>query len=352
MTPFQKLFIRLYRYFAVSVLAAVLVSAGCYFFLLLLYSVNTGWGAPVILTKSSPRIAGMTAEVLRAQQMVDMLDMQMHGNQAEAGLLERQRDSLEDLIGRFDQSLVHQKALDAGMTRRLAGLSREKRQVNERSAEVVRGNRALERAIDQELRAGLITAEAAARSRAQIVAAEVSLNNGRLSAASVDYQAADLANGVATLDGGAVSTKALENVARLAALRSDLAQIDLKLGQSRRELAVKQEERAKLAAFLATLTHSPYYRAAASPRQARAFAFVPYDNREAAMAGAPVYSCWLQVLLCTRVGEVQAVTHDEEKLRHPVFPTDVRGFLVDLELTDEAAAREKVIFFGRKPLFI
>ena len=42
----------------------------------------------------------------------------------------------------------------------------------------------------------------------------------------------------------------------------------------------------------------------------------------------------------------------EEKGRHPVFQRDIRGFLVDLELTDEAAAKERVLFFGGRPLIL
>jgi len=355
MTIFQKIFISLYRGFAVIILSAVLISAFLYFFLLIFFGINSSWGAPVIITKSSPRIAQMTSQILQAEQMVEKLNIEIKTSQEEVLLMQRQHGEMEKLAQRFEISMEEQKKVDEGMSKKLSQLSKEKNNADALLAQAARENRALRQQLEKELKAGLLTREAAARAKAQMVAAEASLqaalSGGRASTATMQYQATNLGNEVATLDGDSSSTKALENLARLTQLRTEIGQIELKMNRAKRELAVKQQEMEKLQNLLKTLAHSPYHRAATSDHQSHTFAFVPYDNQHWAKKGTPVYACILKVVWCSKVGSIAAVTADEERLRHPVFPSDVRGFLVDLNLENISSAKEKVLFFGNKPLF-
>jgi len=355
MTIFQKLFIHLYRGFAVVILGVVLLSAFSYFFLLIFFAANTTWGAPVILTKSSPRIAQMASQVLQAEQMVEKLNIEIKTSQEELLLMQRQYSEMDQLAQRFEASIEQQKKVDEGMSKQLSRLSNEKNNADDLMRRAVRENRALRQQLEKELKAGLLTREAAARTNAQLAATEASLQaaltGGRANTVTMQYQATNLGNEVATLEGESSSTKALENLARLTQLRTEIGQIELKMNRAKRELVVKQQEMEKLQGLLKTLAHSPYHRAATSDHQSHTFAFVPYDNQHLATPDTPVYACILKVVWCSQVGRIAAVTDDEERLRHPVFPSDVRGFLIDLNLDNVSSAKEKVLFFGNKPLF-
>jgi len=355
MTVFQKLFISLYRGLAVVILAAVLLSAFSYFFLLIFFGINSTWGAPVILTKSSPRIAQMTSQVLQAEQMVEKLNIEIKTSQEEVLLMQRQHDEMGRLAERFEISMEQQKKIDESMSQKLSQLSKEKSNADGLMVQAVRENRLLRQQLDKELQAGLITRQAAAQTKAQLAASEASLqaalSGGRAGTATMQYQATNLGNEVATLDGESSSTKALENLARLTQLHTERGQIEIRMNRAKRELGVKQQEMEKLQNLLKALAHSPYHRAATSDHQSHTFAFIPYDNQHWAKTDTSVYACILKVVWCSKVGRVTAVTDDEERLRHPVFPSDVRGFLVDLELDSLSSAKEKVLFFGGKPLF-
>jgi hypothetical protein len=79
-------------------------------------------------------------------------------------------------------------------------------------------------------------------------------------------------------------------------------------------------------------------------------ALVPYDNQAVANQGAPVYDCYLSIVLCRQVGVLKATFVGEQHTTHPIFKTDLRGFLVQLELTDPDSAKSKTLFVGSKPL--
>jgi len=352
MTSFQKFFVKSYRWLAVLILGAVLLAAACYFGMVLIYGVNKSWGAPFILSKSSPRIVSMTAEVFRARQALDTLKLGLSSTAQARTALVTQKEWLTDLIARYENSLQAQKRVDQALTGKLDRLASEKRGVDSKTAEVVKANRVLAESIDKELKAGLITEEAAARARSQIVSTEAALNTGLIGTASLENQVSELTYGIRTIDGAATSPKALESLARLNVLKRELTEVDLKLTSLDAETTVKTTERKELETFLEKLTSSPYYLAAYGAQSVHQFAFVPYENEDSVEVGAPVYSCFLEVLLCSKVGVVKAVTQDEEKGHHPVFQRDIRGFLVDLELTDKDAAKERVLFFGGRPLFL
>jgi hypothetical protein len=58
----------------------------------------------------------------------------------------------------------------------------------------------------------------------------------------------------------------------------------------------------------------------------------------------------LKVLLCRNVGTIKHVFTSEEHGSHPIFRTDLRGFLVQLDLDNQEAAKSKTLFVNRKPL--
>jgi hypothetical protein len=98
-----------------------------------------------------------------------------------------------------------------------------------------------------------------------------------------------------------------------------------------------------------TLEESPMLRAT----QAKlALAFVPYDNEDRVVEGAPVYACSLGVLFCRKVGRIQGYWDGEVKQPHPVYGRELRGQLAELVLEDPSFAKYAVLHVNRAPLLL
>jgi hypothetical protein len=58
------------------------------------------------------------------------------------------------------------------------------------------------------------------------------------------------------------------------------------------------------------------------------------------------------MLACREVGRVKKVFTGEQHGTHPIFRTDLRGFLIQLDLQNPESAKSKVLFLNRKTLLI
>jgi len=106
----------------------------------------------------------------------------------------------------------------------------------------------------------------------------------------------------------------------------------------------------RLKEAIATAKQTPYY-LSVSGATAVNFAFVPYDNQSSASPGSAVYDCYLNMVLCRKVGTVKQVFAGEEHAIHPIFRTDIRGFMIQMQLEHPESAKSKTVFLNRKPLF-
>ncbi|MES4787773.1 MAG: hypothetical protein C4294_20400 [Nitrospiraceae bacterium] len=352
MSTYQKFFVKGYRWLAVALLGAVLLSAGSYFGMVMVYAFSSSWGAPLILSKTSPLVAQLTSQVLQARAQQDTLKVVLDGQKQARDTLTKQKTALEGLIARYEDSLQVEKRSDGQLAAQLGRMAQDKTGADGQMAEAMKANRLLGKSIDKELEAGLITETMAATARTQIAVSNTTFHAERVSTASLKGQVSALARGVNTIDGAATSQKALEGLVRLAEMKNSLGDVELKLAQLEAEGAGKTREYRDLNNFLQKLMASPYFVATNSEQDFHRYAFVPYENESSAKVGAPVFACYLEVVLCSKVGSIKAVTGTEERGRHPVFERDIRGFLVELDMTDMSAAKKHSLFFGSRPLLV
>ena len=142
----------------------------------------------------------------------------------------------------------------------------------------------------------------------------------------------------------------LDALEKEAELRSEAAQLDVAIQVAEKELTEDNRQIARLHDAIVTAKQSPYY-LSATGQPLLNFAFVPYDNQASATPGSPVYDCYLNMILCRKVGVVVQRFPGEEQILHPIFKNQIRGFLIQMNLSHEESAKSKTVFLGGKPLF-
>jgi hypothetical protein len=98
---------------------------------------------------------------------------------------------------------------------------------------------------------------------------------------------------------------------------------------------------------ISSLESSTLYRAM---KDKAVVAQVPYGNLDNAKAGTPVYACSVGMVWCHEVGKVQTVLPGEIQFKNPKRDTVIRGQLVELQMNENDAATDEVLFVGGEPL--
>jgi hypothetical protein len=138
-------------------------------------------------------------------------------------------------------------------------------------------------------------------------------------------------------------------IEKQAQLRSDIAQLDVTLSVAEKQLQEDNRQVDRLHDAIQIAKESPYYLNANGDKRLY-FAFVPYDDQANATVGAPIYDCYLNMVLCRKVGTVKQIFRGEQMINHPIFKTQVRGLTILMNLSHPESAKSETVFLGRKPL--
>jgi hypothetical protein len=120
------------------------------------------------------------------------------------------------------------------------------------------------------------------------------------------------------LDKTTTGTKSLDVLEKQAELRSEIAQLDVAMSVADKQLEEDNRQVERLHDAIATAKLSPYYLNSTGNNRLY-FAFIPYDNQSSAKIGAPIYDCYLDMVLCRKVGTVKQIFLGEEQITHPIF---------------------------------
>jgi hypothetical protein len=101
--------------------------------------------------------------------------------------------------------------------------------------------------------------------------------------------------------------------------------------------------------LIASLRASPYLKAI---EKNLTVAFVPYENLPHAQQGTPLYACAARLFWCREVGVIGKLLEGEVSLKHPIRQYMLRGVMVELQLSDEPAAREDLLHLSRPPMLL
>ena len=335
-----RLVITLYRVFAITVLYLVLAGILAYAWVMGFYAVNSSWAAPVIISATDEKSLDFREKLVTSQQTIE--DLKVDTNKLQTGLdeMKKHRGALLELEPELQQAIVREKTHNRTTGPELATLDQQKQADNVKTQKVLAQLKEVEANINKDLAAGLITKGDAATQLAALNTAQGAYTDSRI---------AEILLTDSVLDKTTTGTNSLDVLEKQAELRSEVAQLDVAVNVAEKQLQEENRQIDRLRQAIQTAKQSPYY-LNASGEKTLYFAFVPYDNQANAVAGAAVYDCYLNMVGCRRVGTVKQIFPGEEQAIHPIFKTQIRGFLIQMNLDHAESAKSKTVFLGRKPM--
>jgi ribosomal protein S20 len=335
-----KLVINLYRVFAVTILYLVLAGILAYAFVMGFYAINSSWAAPLILSSVDEKSLDFRVKLVTSQQTIE--DVKVDAQKMQSGIAEmtKHRAALLELETPLKEAIVREQAHNKANGPQLAALDTQKQADNAKTQQVLAQLKEVESNIHKDLAAGLITKGDAATQLSALNQAQ---------GAYTDSKIAEVLLTDSILQKTTTGTDSLEVLEKQAELRSEAAQLDVAIHIAQKELYEDNRQIDRLRDAIQTAKQSPYYLNAAGGKQLY-FAFVPYDNQASAVAGSAIYDCYLNMLVCRKVGTVTQAFPGEEAAIHPIFKTNIRGFLIQMNLDHPESAKSKTVFLDRKPL--
>lgn len=318
-SPLARRSSRIAVFALLGVVAAVLVA---YIGTRAFYALSTSWIAPVVISETDEQVVALRAS-LAAQQT--------------------ERTKLAAELDTLDRSIAAQQDFQAEFSQLI------KTDARNRAAAIERV-RSFARAAD--------TSRALAD---RGLGDQAKLPTGKFQdaqrAAAGEPLAARATELVARTTQLAAETRALDALladASAAALSSELVAMKRDYDRSKTELDKALAARTALHAahvhqddVVAGLTGSAHLRALADHATV---ALVPYDNLSKARPGLAIYACRMHMVLCHEVGTVRAVLPGEIAFKHPEREAQLRGQMVEITLTEAAAADRGLLFLGGAPL--
>jgi hypothetical protein len=335
-----RLVITLYRVFAITVLYLVLTGILAYAFVMGFYAVNSSWAAPVILSAADEKSLDFREKLVTSQQTIE--DLKVDANKLQSGLSEmkKHRGALLELEPELQRAIARERAHNRAKGQELAALDQQKQADNLKTQKVLAELKGVESNIRRDLASGLITQGDAATQLAALNTAQGAYTDSRIAENLLTDS---------VLDKTTTGTNSLDVLEKQAELRSEVAQLDVAISVADKQIQEESQQIDRLRQAIRTAKQSPYYLNAAGGKTLY-FAFVPYENQANAVVGGPIYDCYLNMIACRKVGMVKQIFTGEEQAIHPIFKTQIRGFLIQMSLDQPESAKSKTVFLGRKPV--
>ena len=334
--------IGLYRIFAVAVLYLVLGGILAYAFVMGFYALSNTWAAPLILSAVDEKSLDFREKLVTSQQTIE--DLKVDTQKLESGIAEmnKHRTALLALEPQLKEAIARELAHNRAVGPRLAALDTEKQADNLQTKAVLAQLKEVESNINKDLAAGLITKGDAATQLSALNQTESAYTDSKIAEALLSDSIFCRRPRQAPIRLTSWKNK------RRCARKPPSSTIAINVAEKQSQEESRQIDRLRQA--IVTAKQSPYYLNAAGG-QTLYFAFVPYDNRASAVVGHPIYDCYLNMIVCREVGTASQVFAGEETATHPIFKTNLRGFLIQMTLEHPNSAKSKTVFLGRKPLF-
>ena len=335
----NKSTITVYRVFAIVTMYGVLASVLMFALLLGFYAVSTSWVAPVILSEQDTEALDLTNKILSSHVTLDEMELDIVKTQEVVAEARNHLVALKALHPKIEAAIARENEHRHATGQPLVDLARQKDSDNARAQDMLAQLAEAEASIDKDLAAGLITKVDTIEAKTQFAKTRSDLTDSKIARILLKDS---------LLDKTGSTTTYMETLDKKVELESEITVLENTIQSGERQIAAEKLliDQFRKATDLAAQTPL-----AIAMQLGRAnLALVPYDNQQSAVVGAPVYDCYLSFVGCRQVGQVKAVFAGEQHAVHPIFRTDIRGFLVQLDLSNAESAKSKTLFLGSKPL--
>ncbi len=345
----NNMFVHTYKLLGFFVLLACAASVLIYAKLFVFYAISDSWAAPVRLSPSHERVLSVQPQVAAIE--ANLLSQRNALMKAidERSILQQTKANDTDTANQLASAINTDAAVMSMTSAALAEAIKEKEAAVREADKAVAAARELLQTVDRELAAGLITVDVASARRLAAQGAITAAADSKASLAQLKYQQSQLARAATSSKGSGKSVQGVQLVQQQKQLDTSLAAATSQGALLEETIAALRSTIAEQERLLEVAKKSPFFRARSEVVNV---AFVPYSNLKGVKVGDKVYDCLLQVVLCSEVGKVARIYDAEDYARHPLFKTDLKGQLVELDLSDKTASFSQVIFIGGRPLFL
>jgi hypothetical protein len=349
MKKVQNFYLYSYRLVGFVFLTGLISSILWYGFSMLFFIANSSWAVPTILSPNQERVMSHLEHVLVLEHNAakDVAELS-----AFKQTLKHKRHVLKttrQLRNRIRQTLNAQSNQYTRKSLMFKKLSNEKNKSVSRLTHLIARVHHRDRVISDELQIGLITREEALAERVASNKLRADLVDAKARMQDLHQKSVDFSRAASTLNGADKHmasmykiVKKVELDSQITQLKSDIFSLTLNINQLHETIEKKNHA-------LAVMRNSPYIQAINKPT---AVAFVPYRNLKKARIGAPVYSCYLDMVFCYKSGSITSVYQAEEYFPHPVFKSEIKGLLVEVEFKNPGDGQKRILFLNSKPLLI
>jgi len=347
-----------YKLAGIAVLAAILAGLLSYLSLQGFFVFSRRWVAPTILSPTDERVLRLSVQLAEQTAARDRLSGERRDLQARLDDAERVLAQQLTFQQQFKNALRSDRAARAEELSMLLAL-RTKYVASQE--DVVSANRAYA-GLARTREDALLAASMVDRERylttnhqlAEMAELELSLAQRGIDLQSRIGRLRRDVHSIDTMSAGAKGDAALSldllklqqdyvrstaDVAKASAARDNLAE----------QLRVTTLSLERFERLVAAIRNSPYLKAM---EDHVTVAFVPYENMSHAYPGTPLYRCALGLIVCRRVGVVGQTLDGEVQQQHPIRTSTLRGAMVEIQLSDDAGAREKLLHLGHAPLLL
>lgn len=330
----------LYRVFSIVSLYAVLIGVLVYAVGAAFYAASSTWVAPIILSPVDRDSLDLTQKLVVTQATLQNMELDVVKLRKQIVEAKVHRMSLVALKPELDAAILRESNHKLSTGPVLDSLDAQKVQDNTETAGVMVKLAALDKTIEQELSAGLITKTDAIQVKAQLAKSNADLTDSRIGALLLRDN---------IFEKSAPSTMFLDVVGKRTELISAISTLSINISMTQQQIDAEVSQITHMRQAIDVAKQSVLYSTMQGTKVN--VALTPYDNQSVAVIDAPVYDCRLSFMLCREVGTVESVYSGEQHATHPIFRTDLRGFLVQLKLSNPESAKSKTLFVGGKPLW-
>lgn len=329
----------IYRWVGITVMYGVLLCVLSYIVGTGFYVMNTQWIIPFMVTPTNDKILDLTTKLVSSEQTLNLLIVDRDRLQNSLGGMQKMKSKLDDLDNDLQAAATLESSGNLSDGPMLDTLNQQKRIDNLETQSTLDQTAIAEDRIDKDLKVSLIT-------KSEAAIAKMSLRQYRNLSTDGSISEILLRNTIRQKTSNQLST--IDILVKEVELKNNLMQLTAQISSGQEQLQNDISQILVLSKAIATAHNSPYFLATKGDVN---FAFVPYDNQTSLQPGVNVYTCMLSMIVCHKVGTIRSLFQDEEKTISPITKTEMRGFLVQLEISDREEVKSKLLFVGHAPLF-